>query len=269
MIKPREIHRRSDSLKVSDKQVEKDYVITWVLYGISQNSLIHDNLVFKGGTVLKKAYFDDYRYSEDLDFTLLDDNITNDAIIYEFEKVFDWVTEETDMEFQITKEKLHKESGSLKFFFDYVAPLDGKLGSRDIKVDVTRNEILEYGIQHREIFTNYSDIEKEDFTVQCYSLSEVLIEKMTAIMGRTIPRDVYDLWYLFDIEGMDIEDHFIEFESKASNKGHDSKEFRLKFDAKIKKYESAWIKSLGGQIHDLPPFEQVLRELNQHLRKYY
>ncbi|MDN5201222.1 nucleotidyl transferase AbiEii/AbiGii toxin family protein [Fulvivirgaceae bacterium BMA10] len=269
MIKPREIHRKADALKVSDKQVEKDYVITWVLFGVSENKILRDALAFKGGTVLKKAYFDDYRYSEDLDFTLLEETLTNDTIVSEFQKLLQWVTEETDMEFQITKEKLHKESGSLKFFFDYVAPLDGRMGSRDIKVDVTRNEQLEFELQNCSIFTNYSDIENENFHIKCYSLSEVVIEKMTAIMGRTIPRDVYDLWYLLEMEGMDIDDHFIEFESKAKNKGHDPQEFRFKLDNKVKKYDSAWSNSLNSQIHDLPPFDQVLRELNQHLRKRY
>ncbi|WP_255454060.1 MULTISPECIES: nucleotidyl transferase AbiEii/AbiGii toxin family protein [unclassified Thermococcus] len=31
------------------------------------------NLAFKGGTCLKKAYFRDYRFSEDLDYTLIEE----------------------------------------------------------------------------------------------------------------------------------------------------------------------------------------------------
>ena len=75
MIKASEIHRKSDALNVSDKQIEKDYVITWILRGLAANNLLSTNLAFKGGTVLKKVYFEDYRYSEDLDFTLLDEKI--------------------------------------------------------------------------------------------------------------------------------------------------------------------------------------------------
>lgn len=48
---------------------------------IQRNAMLSKNLVFKGGTVLKKAYFEDYRFSEDLDFTLLKENITNDRHI--------------------------------------------------------------------------------------------------------------------------------------------------------------------------------------------
>ena len=60
MIKPGEIYRESDALNVSDRQIEKDYVITWILRGIAENELLSKHLAFKGGTVLKKAYFRKY-----------------------------------------------------------------------------------------------------------------------------------------------------------------------------------------------------------------
>lgn len=269
MIEPGEIYRKANALKVSDKQIEKDYVISWILYGLSFNEKLTNSLAFKGGTVLKKAYFEDYRFSEDIDFTLLDDSVSNDDILSEFDKVFEFVNEESNIILQVSKEKLHEATGSLKFFIDYVASLDGKPGSRDIKVDVTRQEILEFDLQDKKILADYSDLEDEDFRIKCYSLSEVLIEKMTAVMGRTIPRDIYDLWYLFEIDGMDLDDHYIEFERKASNKGHNPSEFRKKLDGKINTYQRDWKTSLGGQINDLPDFKGVVRELNKHLRKHY
>ena len=49
--------------------IERDYLLSWILAGISQVPALSDTLVFKGGTALRKCYFDDYRFSEDLDFT--------------------------------------------------------------------------------------------------------------------------------------------------------------------------------------------------------
>ena len=49
--------------------IERDYLLSWFLAGISQVPTLFDTLVFKGGTALRKCYFDDYRFSEDLDFT--------------------------------------------------------------------------------------------------------------------------------------------------------------------------------------------------------
>lgn len=60
MIHTKDINAQAGKYKVKDTQIEKDYVPSWILYGISQNELLSKILVFKGGTVKKKAYFDDY-----------------------------------------------------------------------------------------------------------------------------------------------------------------------------------------------------------------
>ena len=49
--------------------VEKDYVLGWTLFGIAARADL-SAWIFKGGTCLKKCYFDTYRFSEDLDFTI-------------------------------------------------------------------------------------------------------------------------------------------------------------------------------------------------------
>ncbi|WP_407264874.1 nucleotidyl transferase AbiEii/AbiGii toxin family protein [Tenacibaculum maritimum] len=268
MIARGEIDKIAAKNKVGAIEIEKDYVITWVLYGISQTEVLKNLIAFKGGTVLKKTYFEDYRFSEDLDFTLLDEAPTNEEIIDLFKEAIEIAEDEAGIQLVIEDEKLqiHEASGSLKFYIDYVAPLNGAMGSRHLKVDVTRGETIEFKLIDRTVFAEYSDVE-DDFKVKCYSLSEVIIEKMTAIMGRTIPRDIYDLWYLFEVDGMDITDHNFEFERKAENKGHDPKQFQEKFDGKLKTYQRDWNASLANQIHDLPDFKQVIRELNKHFRK--
>ena len=71
MIKPSEIQQKAREAGVRDQQIEKDYLISWILQGIAKHEQLSTAIVFKGGTVLKKIYFGDYRFSEDLDFTLL------------------------------------------------------------------------------------------------------------------------------------------------------------------------------------------------------
>jgi len=79
MIKPGEIQKKAAREGVRDQQIEKDYVLVWILTGLSQHKYLSAALAFKGGTVLKQIYFKDYRFSEDLDFTLINEdiNITN------------------------------------------------------------------------------------------------------------------------------------------------------------------------------------------------
>ncbi len=80
---------------------------------------------------------------------------------------------------------------------------------------------MEYPIEERIVFILYSDLSAESFYLRYYSISEVLIEKMSALMGRTEPRDLFDFWYLTQYERMDTKYHKPEFERKAKNKKHD------------------------------------------------
>ena len=117
----------------------------------------------------------------------------------------------------------------------------------------------------KTIFRNYSDLE-EEFNLQCYSLAEVLIEKMTALMGRSEPRDLYDFWYLVEIERIDIAKYLFEFQSKAQHKKQDSKRFMEKVLSKETAFKRDWEKKLVSQIHDLPKYEGVFRVAKRYLK---
>ncbi len=51
--------------------VEKDYALSYLLAAIAETNGLRENLVLKGGTALNKLYFQNYRFSEDLDFSTL------------------------------------------------------------------------------------------------------------------------------------------------------------------------------------------------------
>lgn len=55
--------------RIREDVLERDYCLAWFLCGLSESDL-RPALAFKGGTALKRCYFSDYRFSEDLDFTL-------------------------------------------------------------------------------------------------------------------------------------------------------------------------------------------------------
>ena len=221
--------------------------------------------MFKGGTVLKKVYFQDYRFSEDLDFTLLDSGIMNEEILEEFEEVYAFLKEEANIIVQL-KESFTHESGSLAFYVNYVGPLQGSLASRDLKIDITRKEILEFPVEVRNVFILYGDLPKESFFLKCYSLQEILIEKMAALMGRTEPRDLYDFWHLTENERLDTGHVKPEFERKARNKGHDFRQFEQKILEKEKNLGQAWQRKLEDQVYDLPKFADVFREAKRHFK---
>ena len=73
MIDKREVLEAASALGLLPSVVEKDYVLGWLLAGINAHPALAEAWVFKGGTCLKKCYFETYRFSEDLDFTLRDE----------------------------------------------------------------------------------------------------------------------------------------------------------------------------------------------------
>ena len=226
-----------------------------------------ETILFSRETVLKKVYFEDYRFSEDMDFTLLNDDLGDEKMEASFEEVFDFVTEETAMEFRLERPK-HNFFDTYTFYIEYVASLGGNFhAARRIKVDITRHEQMEHEVEERAVYRDYSDIKHTEFTVKCYPLVEVLIEKMAAVMGRSQPRDLYDLWLLLEEKSFDILDHWFAFESKARNKKVQAENFTEVVLGKEQTFKKRWETSLQHQVKDLPGYNDVFRELSRHLRK--
>ena len=95
MIDRQEILEFAGEVGLDPNVVEKDYVLGWVLAGISQHPRTRDTWLFKGGTCLKKCYFETYRFSEDLDFTLLDGLQAEEALLRAtFAEIAQWVYDE-------------------------------------------------------------------------------------------------------------------------------------------------------------------------------
>jgi predicted nucleotidyltransferase component of viral defense system len=264
MIRPAEIQQKARKEGVRDTQIEKDYLLSWILTGIAHSEFLFDILAFKGGTVLKKFYFENYRHSEDLDFTLLDSAKSNEEIKAAFEDSFDFVKDEANISLSIGEFGEH-ETGNINFFISYNGTLGGT-GKR-IKVDISKNELLLFDLETKLLFSTYSD--HIESIIKCYSLSEVMTEKLRSLLSRQQPRDFYDLWYLSEIEKMEISDYMAEFEGKAKHKGLNSENLESRIEKILPVFKSRWESSIKEQIKDLPPFEQVARELGRHFRKLF
>src|SRR3990167_10608509 len=79
--------------------IERDYVLGWFLAAIQNNTELFENWIFKGGTCLKKCYFENYRFSEDLDFSLIaashiNENFLKDSMLH----ISKWLYDEIGLE---------------------------------------------------------------------------------------------------------------------------------------------------------------------------
>ncbi len=102
MIAKQELMRLRGEWQLDVGVIEKDYVLGWVLAAISAESALADTWIFKGGTCLRKCYYETYRFSEDLDFTVVDGGPEEpDEMIEIFKRVSDWLVRETGIELEI------------------------------------------------------------------------------------------------------------------------------------------------------------------------
>lgn len=231
--------------------------------GIAKHEQLSKEIIFKGGTVLKKIYFVDYRFSEDLDFTLLDDSISNEQIFEWFSETFEVIREEANIPLSIIDNNEHGDGG-INFHISYVGPLGGLATSKKVKVDISRTEKLEFKPIYKNTILGYSD--QEEHELLCYSLEEVLVEKLRSVMQRMQARDFYDLWYLLEVHCMDVDFYINEFKSKCENKGLSATDFFKKLEQRLPQYKGRWQTSMRDQIKDLPDFDRVERETMRHFR---
>ncbi len=264
MIPPGEIARLAHQLGLGDKTIEKDYVLTWALLAIA-NSPLRDRLAFKGGTALKKIYAPDYRFSEDLDFTLLDD-ISNEDLTEEIEALFPWLRHAVNIKLAVRRVETH-QTGNPTLYLNYVGPLRGELSSRFFKVDFTHDELLLFPLVEASLQVPYSDCRGRAETLRVYSPEEILAEKLCALLGRTEPRDLYDVHYMLSYRLADAEAVSFQLGEKMAHKGVDTAALGDVLARKQSTFKRLWEPRLRGQMPDLPHLDAVIRETNRWLRQ--
>jgi predicted nucleotidyltransferase component of viral defense system len=264
MIKPGEIQQKARAVGVRDQQIEKDNILSWILKGIAQHEQLSKVIAFKGGTVLKKIYFEDYRFSEDLDFTLINDEISNEQIFDWFKATFVYIKEEANIPLEIIDNNEH-EDGGINFYISYIGPLGGQGNNKRVKIDISKSEQLVFEPIMKDVFIGYSDVKEHQLL--CYCLEEVLVEKMRSVMQRMQARDFYDIWYLLEQQGMEVDLYLNEFEAKCKRKELNHMDFPEKLVKRLPQYKGRWKSSMSEQIKDLPDFDQVEREVQRHLKK--
>lgn len=264
MIKPGEIQQKANAAGVRDQQIEKDYILSWILFGISKHEGLSDSIVFKGGTVLKKVYFNDYRFSEDLDFTLQNAEISDEQIFAWLNEVFKFIKDEANIPLDIIDNNEH-DDGGINLYISYTGPLGGQGNNKRVKVDISRSEQMVFKPVMINVIIGYSDLEEHQLL--CYSLGEVLVEKMRSVMQRMQARDFYDIWYLLEENEMDINFYMSEFEVKCKIKDLMFTDFPRKLDERLPQYKGRWKSSMSEQIKNLPDYDQVEREVLRHIKK--
>jgi len=267
MIRTAEVSKMAHQLGLGDKTIEKDYVLTWILNAISASPL-NEILVFKGGTALKKIYIPDYRFSEDLDFTLLAPQYTNSELLAMIESLFPWLAQNVNLNLAVKNVEKHK-TGNLTIYIYFSGPLQAQLTNRSLKIDISRDEVLVFPINNKPILSPYSDCLGSKSVLKVYALEEILAEKLRSLLSRSEPRDLFDIHYLLTNRMVDIEQMVFSIESKFDAKGLTLSDLRTVLTRKRAVFKRYWQKRLTGQMPEIPELRKVIREMNRFLAKYF
>ena len=275
MITKEEVLSVATDAELLATTIEKDYALSWMLYGISRHPAL-SQWIFKGGTCLKKCYFETYRFSEDLDFTVPHGSIyTQEEIKRALDEVALIVYEETGIDLKLqeieVQESINKKN--LKTFLakiTYGGPLDlSRKSLQRIKIDITNDEVIADAPDSREVFNAYSDAPNPPARVKCYSINEILAEKTRAMYERQgRAKDIYDVVNISrNFRGeVDIEKAKACLKEKFKFKSLPEPSVDLIFShVDYDLLAANWENQLTHQLQALPPVESFYNELKAAL----
>ncbi|MFH1428249.1 MAG: nucleotidyl transferase AbiEii/AbiGii toxin family protein [Candidatus Margulisiibacteriota bacterium] len=270
MIAKHEIMTVSQQIKLRSDIVEKEYVLGWLLAGINQHPTLQSNWLFKGGTCLKKCFFETYRFSEDLDFTIINpEQLAEPFLKNTFQDITEWIYEQSGIQFP--KETIRFEvftntrsTISVEGYVGYIGPLQRKTNIPRVKLDLTADEkVVEPAIQS-PVHHPYTDNESSLMRISSYSFIELFAEKIRALAERARPRDLYDVIHCYRHRHLikNYEKLITILEAKCTFKGIEIPSFNT-IDNHPNKVElsSEWENMMNHQVPILPPLDTFWDEL--------
>ena len=259
------LYKEHGGRRIPEAVLERDYCLAWFLIGLSQSKL-RDLLIFKGGTALKRCHFAEYRFSEDLDFTL--QRSAEFAQIREgLEEVYELVAQASGIRFAFEREDRQAHVNSYTFYLRYQGPLPTP---NTVKVDITITEVLHFPVEQLPVLRAYPEFEDVpgDRPIGVYSLKEIATEKVVALQdrARNEPRDLYDLWFLTTRAGIELGDLTGAIAEKLRFREKEIAGLEDRIFAKEARLRTLWNSRLGHQMEALPQFDEVFRAVRRELR---
>ena len=266
MISRADIDDRVRLWGLREDVVEKDYVLGWVLWGIGTDPLLHRTWVFKGGTCLKKCYIETYRFSEDLDFTVLEEGpIEQGEVTEAISGVLDRVNQESGIDFAVRfpayQRRRTGRSAEVRVY--YRGPRNTP-SPASVKFDLTKDELVVCPPNLRSINHDYPDVLPPPGQVRCYSFEEVFAEKLRAMGERSRPRDLYDIVNLFRRTDLHPYANLVleVLEQKCESKGVPVPSvMNIRSSPMFEELKSEWENMLAHQLRALPAFDHFWAEV--------
>lgn len=249
MLNLAELKRIASREGVPAAIIEKDYALSVALNSIFESGL-SEHLVFKGGTAIRKAYFKDARFSEDLDFTVL--NTGKEQVFAGLNGIFEGKTID-GIVFQKPAEE--KTPAGLKVSIKYTGPL---MYAQKIQMDFNFRDNLVGKPVRRNLADPYGS---GGYGINVLTLEELFAEKINALGTRCAPRDLVDVWFLFG-RGVKADKEMIEKKFAYYNEKLDLHVL----ESALPGIRGNWHNDLRQLMPKVPPIEPVFNEVVERLR---
>jgi predicted nucleotidyltransferase component of viral defense system len=275
VIPRRELERLRAEWTLDIAVIEKDYLLGWLLAGIAQHPQLSRSWVFKGGTCLRKCYYETFRFSEDLDFTVRPGGPEEpDDLRQVFSQIAGWLREESGIELTIDETAFRRRQNkrgnpTTQGRISYRGPNPQHMLPK-VKLDITADEVLVGQPVPRPIGHPYSDAPLPGGGVLCYSITELFAEKLRALAERCRPRDLYDVVHMHrhpDLIGRQ-RDVAAALARKCEHAGIDIPTVEtIRSSPFRQEIETEWENMLGHQLpRPLPPFTGFWSDLDDVFR---
>lgn len=277
---PQLIRSVSQKKQVQQYIVEKDYALSYLLAAIVSTDGLGDNLVLKGGTALKKLYFADYRFSEDLDYStrVMGPIEQIDSLMETVVQSMDEILSERGP-FQVELELLQLKQphpGDQKAYLVRVQFPEQRQPLCRLKVEISVDEPILTPVEIRPVLHGFA--EEIDVRIPVYSLAEITAEKLRALLqskvrlqergwgASRVCRDYYDLWNLLQIPSLKSPDLIPLLNQKCviRDVAYTSPNDFVSEDL-LSVASNEWAQQLLPFVPDAPPTEKLLPQVQSFI----
>ncbi|MFC1742950.1 nucleotidyl transferase AbiEii/AbiGii toxin family protein [Candidatus Riflebacteria bacterium] len=202
VIKIEELKENAKQWSVPYVVVEKDYVYSWIIRVLSSDDYLKDRIVLCGGLSLRKIYYDDYRYSDDFQWTAVEDSFNPEKIKTRIGILIQKFSEQGELDFsskpfEVINKKNERgyESYIINFYYS-LKNTDDPIYRKMACILTQADDFDTDSINEKPIKHNFSDASDFQSLIKVYSLEILLAKKLTDLIFLHKAIDLWDASYI-------------------------------------------------------------------------
>ncbi|MEI6509684.1 MAG: nucleotidyl transferase AbiEii/AbiGii toxin family protein [bacterium] len=240
--------------------LEREYARLGILLALGAVPSAAKRIILKGATALRRVYFQDWRFCEDLRFSI-PEKIETKEFLSLVTAVLDKASSEFGFRFRLSERYMERKQAQTRVL--YSGPLRQN-SLLTMKFSLHDSLVLEP--QEEELLVDPFPLKTRK--VRAVRLEELLAETLRNVLVAGEPADFYDAWRIVSQHSalLNREDFRKALINKCEQAGFDLESPQDFLDKELLTPTRAyWQLRLGNEVLDLPPFEEAFEDLKKEL----